>query len=165
MTKDYRPSKLFIRSLWTMVLALLVAFLVVGITSGTATVHSVVRGMSLLTVFFLLFPILLGYFSHIEINGESVKCVKLLVFRQDIPISTIQAVRLHKTFVGLFTDIVVEFVDRKSRASQVTIGTVEVYGEDTFVDIVTGLLERNSSIKLDAYAESILERAGRRRSK
>jgi hypothetical protein len=147
-----------LRSVWVAVSVLLAIFLLLSLTSGTATIASIAKGFSLLSACFLSIPVLFTVFTYIAVDKKELKSVKWLFMRTSILVSRIQSIRCQKSFVGLVTNVDVFYVNEGGQLSHTTIGTVEAYGAATISKILNELLKVNTSIKLDESAEGLKNR-------
>src|ERR1700730_6339766 len=100
---QYKPQSGLIKGLWVFCGIFFVAFLLLGLTSDTATTESLIKGMTILTAFLLIFPIVGTFFISIQINGKKLKVAKWFSWKT-ISIPKIQSIKFRKSLVGLLTD-------------------------------------------------------------
>ncbi len=158
MAKIYRPQWAFLKSIWIIFGILLLAFLLLGLTSATATTGSIVKGMSVLTLFYLVFPALATFFTYIALDDKKIKALKWLFSRTKILVSQIESIRCQKSFVGLFTDINISYLNQAGELHESSVGTLEAYGDQTVGEIFAKLVEANPSIKFDTRAEALMKK-------
>jgi hypothetical protein len=107
--------------------------------------------------------LMFGYFysafyqSYAFFEGKNFHLVKILVFRNTIPVMSVESLRHKSTFAGAFHGIEAVYKNDKGQTKRATI-PVSAFGTKNVAAILHKFLEINPAIKVDDSTQNLMRK-------
>lgn len=107
--------------------------------------------------------LIFGYFysafyeSYAYFEGKNFHMVKILIFRNTVPLMSVESLKHKYTFAGAFSGIEVTYKSESGKVKRAEI-PIGPFGKKNVAAILHKFVEMNSAIKIDHLTQKLMER-------